>query len=366
MSGPRPLNDLASAWLSIDLKALAHNYTLLTNRTNPNCQAAGIVKADAYGLGVAQIVSVLEKQNCPFYFVATPDEAFDLRSMTDKPVAVLNGIFPGTEKDYLHHNLTPVLNSLSAIESWQTVAKQNETNLPAIIHCDTGMNRLGLGSDEIEKFFERSSQYKNLTIKLIMSHFACADEQENTMTHTQYERFVKIAKHFPQAQKSLANSAGIFRSPDYHFDMVRPGMALYGLNPTPEINNPMKPIVTLKTRILQLRTAPKGENVGYGATHRIEKNTTLATVALGYADGFLRALGNKGILYYKGSPCPIVGRVSMDLVTVDMGDKTPLENEKLEVIGPHQSADDLAKAAGTIGYEVLTNLGTRYQRRYLS
>jgi alanine racemase len=355
--------------LRIDLAALAENYGRVTAQIGENCQAGAAVKADAYGLGAAQIVPALETQNCPYYFVATLSEAIALREVTDKVIFVLGGFVPDCMIDYLHYKIIPVLNSLHDIANWQKVAREKERTLNAIIHIDTGMNRLGLGRDELPTLLENAKELlEGINVLYFMSHFASADESDDEgLTARQYSDLMKIREAFPDTRLSLANSAGIFRAPEYHLDMVRPGMCLYGLNPMPDKPNPMKPVVSLSVPVLQLREVAVGETVGYGASHHFDGATSVATVALGYADGFLRALSNRGTLYFNGQPCPIVGRVSMDLVTIDIGGlaQKPVPGDMVEVIGSRQSADDLALCAGTIGYEILTSLGARYAREYI-
>lgn len=377
MNNPAPLHiekqhSTASAWLSIDLGALALNYNIFRDMAEDGCEVAGVIKADGYGLGVDQVLAALESQDCPFYFVATLDEALHVRRLTQKPVAVLGGLYRGAEEEYIHHNITPVLNSLHDIDLWRMTATQHGIALPAIVHFDTGMSRLGLGRDETAELHERLERLEGLHIAYMMTHLACADEKDHPMTAQQYELFTQACAPFPQVKKSLCNSSGAFRAQAYHFDLIRPGMALYGLNPTPEKQNPMRPVVSLQARILQVRTVKKDESVGYGATYRFNKETKVATVALGYGDGFLRALSSRpdrlARLYYNGTPCPIIGRVSMDAVTIDVGhlDDVPEPGDAVEVMGPHQDADALASAAGTIGYEILTDLGKRYHRDYVS
>jgi len=365
---PHDRNDeiSACAWLSIDLKALAANYNIFKGMA----AAGGVIKADGYGLGVAQVFAALENQGCPFYFVATVDEALQLRALTRKPVAVLGGLYDGAEDIYAQENIIPVLNSLAQIGRWREMAEQRGIALPALIQFDTGMNRLGLGRDETAKLHAEPERLKGLNVLYMMSHFACADEEGHAMNEEQHKRFIAATAPFPSIKKSLANSAGAFRSSAYHFDLLRLGMALYGLNPTPEKANPMKPVARLDARILQVRNVSKNETVGYSATYRFEKNTRVATVALGYADGFLRSLSSRAErtahLYYNGVPCPLIGRVSMDAVTLDVGHIANIQaGEIVEVMGPHQDADTLAAAAGTIGYEILTDLGRRYHRKYL-
>jgi alanine racemase len=354
----------SSAILTIDLNAVAHNYNLLKSKVGPDCRVAGVVKADAYGIGMEKVWAVLENQGCPFYFVATPDEGLALRALTRKPIGVFGGIFTDAADEAIRHSLIPVLNSLHAIDEWRGLAARHGIPLPAILHFDTGMNRLGLGAEETAALLDNPARLAGLKPQVIMSHFACADEEGHAATPQQYERFAALADKFPNAVASLANSSGIFGDARFHFGMVRPGMALYGLNPTPETVNPMKPVAALEAQILQVRRARKGESVGYGASHTLDQDTQLATVGLGYADGLLRSLSGSGKLFYKGKPCPIVGRVSMDLTVIDMGRLSPNPGEMVEVLGPCQSADDLAADAGTIGYEILTALGKRYRRVY--
>lgn len=363
-----------SGHLTIDLKALADNYRLFQEQVGANCQVAGVVKADAYGLGLKPVVEKLTALNCPQFFVATLDEALQVRQVnSETPVAVLGGLFHGAEKEYIENNIMPVLNTPEEILRYAELSKNENQKLPAIIHFDTGMNRLGLSADETKDLIDNQDRIDGIDTKYIMSHFVSADdahagdENGQKITALQASRFADIAKHFPDIKKSLANSPGLFRDKNYHYDMTRPGFSLYGGNPTPEQSNPVRRVVDLSVRILQIRLCKKGESIGYGASHVFEKDTVTATAGMGYADGFLRSGSNKAMLYYNGAPCPVIGRVSMDLVTVDLSalQTPPQASESLEVLGPHQSVDDLAAAAGTIGYEVLTSLGKRYAREYI-
>ncbi len=351
----------ANAVLEIDLGALAANIRLLQDKSGP-AKLAGVVKANAYGLGLAQVAAVHRALGTETFFVATLDEGVALRALTGPgcEIAVLSGLLPGMETVFAHHALTPVLNSLEQIRSCRTG--------PAMLHIDTGMRRLGLDSNETKAVLDRPDMLKGLNLTAILSHFACADEpDQSSLTRNQYEQFMHFSALFPGIRRSLSNSAGIFASPDYHLDLVRPGMAVYGLNPVPQHPNPMNPVVGLKVRVLQVRDALAGESVGYGAVYRCTEKRRIATVALGYADGFLRSLSNRGKLFWRGQACPIAGRVSMDLVTLDVTQITgpePVAGDWVEVIGPHQDADALAAQAGTIGYEILTGLGDRYHRVY--
>ena len=357
-----------SGILSINLKALADNYRLFQDKVGEGRHVAGVVKADAYGLGLKPVVETLIDLKCPQFFVATLEEAIALRNINAQvPVAVLGGLFIGAEEDYTAHHITPVLNTPDDIARWSKQAKTKQDMLGGIIHFDTGMNRLGLSKDEAHALIEKPEMLDGINVQYVMTHFACADEKDHPLTKKQAHDFANLAQHFPNAQKSLANSPGLFVDDAYHHDMVRPGYALYGGNPTPHTNNPMRSVVDLSVCILQIRLCKKGESIGYGASHVFEQDTMTATVALGYADGFLRSGSNKAMLYFNGQPCPVIGRVSMDLVTVDLSGiegPPPKQGDALEILGENQNIDDLADAAGTIGYEILTSLGKRYHRSY--
>ncbi len=354
--------DKFPATLVIDLDRIKKNYHIFCDLAGDSCAVSGVVKADGYGLGAAPVAAVLNEEGCRDYFVATPEEGAEIREIVaaDSRIYVLNGYYRGFEAEYAHYNLIPVLNSLEEIGRYK--------NGPCVLHFNTGMNRLGIGAAETKKILDDKSVLKGKEVHCVMSHFACADEKDHPMNRTQFEKFSQIAKHFPGAKKSMANSAGAFLSSDYHFDMIRPGAGIYGLNPQNDKENPVQGVVELRAQILQTVPVAKGETVGYGASYKFEKDTVLATVSLGYADGILRSSSDKGHLFWNGVALPVRGRVSMDLLTVDLGglpeQGRPRAGDELEVIGPHQSADKLAAAAGTIGYEILTSLGLRYERVY--
>jgi alanine racemase len=356
--------------LEINLKALKNNYRLIKGLVK-KAEVSGVVKANGYGLGAEEVVKALYEEGCRTFFVAHADEALKIYSLRpDIHVYVLNGLMTGDIQEFASYpNITPVLNSLRDIKVWQEMAKKADKKLPAVIHVDTGMNRLGLGTDERNILLnDKESLLEGLDIHFIMSHFSSADEKDHPETPRQAKEFKEIMSHFPSIKGCLCNSAGIFVSSEYHYDHVRPGMALYGLNPTPHQKNPMEQVVRLSTKILNIQTIKAGEHVGYGASYRSEKGETVATANLGYADGFLRSLSNKGHLYWNGQACPIRGRVSMDLVTVSIDhlQEKPQIGDMLEVIGPSQDADALADISRTIGYEILTSLGTRYKKKYIN
>ena len=361
------LSPTSPAILQISVSGIIENYRTIRKLTRAD--VAPVLKADAYGLGAAQVFNALRKEGAERFFAATPDEGAQLRALDDTAaIFILGGFYKGADDAYLSGSLAPVLNSLEEIGRWNALCKKSGRKLPAAIHFDTGMNRLGLGKDETLTLIADSSLTANLDLQLILSHFACSDEKDHYMNAHQAAIFAKIAAHFPDVPKSLCNSSGIFHDPSWHYDMVRTGFALYGGNPTPEATNPMRRVVDLSVRILQTRCVKAGENAGYGASHTFQNDTTLATVALGYADGFYRAGSNRAKLFWNGQACPVVGRVSMDLVIVDIGGvkaTLPQAGDLLEVLGPHQSVDDLAHDLGTIGYEILTSLGKRYARSHI-
>lgn len=358
-----------SGILTINLAAIRENYRFLKQKVGPSCVVSAVVKANAYGLGAETVAKTLLEEGARVFFVASIEEAVALRSVSeDIEIYVLNGFIEDQAQMYLDYNLIPVLDDFNEIRGLGALAKAQGRALPAALHFNTRMNRLGIGSVEAKELFAHMEMLDGLELKYIMSHLACADEPDHEMNARQLAEFQAISSHFPDVPKSFANSSGIFLGEAYHFDMVRPGMALYGLNPVPHTDNPMRSVVSLDIPILRRRRVYAGASVGYGASYHFEKETELATISAGYADGLFWSLQNSGSLYWRGYECPIRGRVSMDLTTVDLSavpaDQYPKPGDKMEVLGPHQSADQLGKAAGTIGYEVLTRLGRRYERHY--
>lgn len=338
------------------------NWRLLAARAAP-AEAAAVVKADAYGLGAEPVSRALWAAGCRSFFVATLDEGVDLRrTLPDGRIFVLGGVLHGTVAALATHRLTPVLNSLEQIAAWAVTGGE------AALHLDTGMSRLGLEAAAVARLAAEPSLLAGIRPVLVMSHLACADESGAAMNEAQLSAFCHLSAAFPGWPRSLSASSGIFLGPAYAFDLVRPGAALYGLNPTPGIPNPMVQVVRLQGKIVQVRDVDSPMTVGYGATHRIARRGRIATVAVGYADGYFRALGNRGHGVIEGVEVPLVGRVSMDLTTFDVGG-LPAEavrpGDLIELIGPSHDLDALAAEAGTIGYEILTALGRRHHRRYV-
>jgi alanine racemase len=372
---PPDPEDAASetAILTIDLDALVANYRRLRDLAAP-AECAAVVKADAYGIGMAQAAAALARGGCKTFFVATLAEAKQLRALLPGvTIYVFSGLMPGSAEIYRAHDLRPVLNNAEEIEEWASYCMARSEKLACAVHIDTGMNRLGLSAGEVEHVAASHELWKALTLSLVMSHLACADEPDHPKSEAQRQVFDRLRARLPRAMGSLANSAGILLGPDFTYDLVRPGIALYGGHPRREGENPFQPVVHLKGRILQLRAVAAGETIGYGATRTTERPSRVAVVSVGYADGFFRALSTKdgeaGFRAYAGPhPAPVLGRVSMDLITVDVSDVPEPFSRRgawVELIGPNVPARDMAHHAGTIDYEVLTNLGRRALRRYL-
>jgi alanine racemase len=353
----------------IDLRAVRENYRTLKNILGDKSECAGTVKANAYGLGAVKVAEALAKEGCKKFFVATFEEAIKIRSvLKDETIYVLHGVYPHQEELFLEYKLTPVLNHLFQIEVWNKFALSNNLILPAIIHIDTAMSRLGVNEEDIEFLVNNKERLAGIELLYIMSHLASADELTSPLNKMQLEKLKQLASYFPNIPLSLCNSSGIFLGEEYHLDLCRPGCALYGLNPTPYSVNPMKPVVKLLAKILQIRHLKKDTTVGYSATFTAKAGSKLATISFGYADGYLRSLGNNSYCYIAGYKAPIIGRVSMDLITIDV---TDIPEDKIylgaevELLGENVTPDNIATQAGTLGYEILTNLGDRYKRIYL-
>lgn len=347
----------SNAVLSVDLDAIAGNWLMIKSRLATGCRAAAVLKADGYGLGAVPVAKALHKAGCTRFFVATLDEGVALRAgLPEGEVIVLNGVAAETVAVFRQHRLTPMLNSLDQLAAWKDAG-------PCALHIDTGMSRLGITLAEARTLTAPSG------LLLISSHLACADEPDQPMNRRQLEEFAALRPLFSGVEASLAASSGIFLGPEWHADWVRPGAALYGVNPTRGVANPMAQVIRLEAKILQVREIDQGRTVGYGATHRAGGKTLLATIAVGYADGLMRCLSNRGHGYVGDKRVPLVGRISMDLTVFDVTgvpESDLAEGAVIELIGQRNSVDDLAEAAGTIGYEILTSLGPRLHRRYLS
>ncbi|GAB1715875.1 MAG: alanine racemase [Nitrobacter sp.] len=358
--------------LTVDLDAIVANWRKLEKTAVP-AECAAVVKADAYGCGAGPVVRALGAAGCKTLFVATLGEARVVRSAAPSAdLYVLDGLFQNCSEAFAAINCRPVIGDLNELAEWDAFCRRTGWAGGAAIHIDTGMNRLGLTLDEAQALIPRIDAGDH-GITLVMSHLACAEALHHPLNARQVAAFREIASRFSGVPASLANSSGIFLGPQYPFDLVRPGAALYGVNPTPESENPMQPVVELKARIVQTRTIGKGESVGYGATWTARRETRLAIVAAGYADGYFRAGGsNDGTrgadVVIAGKRCPVAGRISMDLMAVDITDlpsrAVVRRGDLATLIGESITVDELAHHFGTIGYEVLTSLGDRYNRIY--
>jgi alanine racemase len=361
------------AVLEIDLSAIAENWRLLRELAAP-AGCAAVVKADAYGLGVRPVGAALAAAGCRQFFVATLGEAIALRETLRKncEIAVLNGPVPGSAEEFAEYRLIPVLNDPGQIADWQALGTRRG-RLPAILQIDTGMARLGLTPREFDGFVEAPAIcHGAIRWRALLSHLACADTPSHPLNDMQRDRFAAAHARLAKVRStrwpaSLAASSGIFLGRRFHFDLVRPGAALYGVNPQPGTPNPMQQVVRLAGRILQIREVDEGQPVGYGAAHVMAAAGRLATVAIGYADGWLRSTSHRGAGEIGGRRVPLLGRVSMDLAIFDVSAVDPAIARPggfIEFLGKTHGVDAAAGEAGTIGYELLAALGQRYHRVY--
>jgi alanine racemase len=362
--------------LTINLKAVVDNWNLLNQKIGSDSRCAAVVKANAYGLGVEPISKALFESGCRVFFVATLDEGIELRSLLAElecDIIVFGGLFYDTDDEccsssWARYSLTPVLYSIDHLARWFSFSSLAQKVLPSVVKVDTGMHRLGLSMREFSQQLE-SGLIGDLQPTYVMSHFACADEPAHPLNRLQIIAFrdcvANIKSRLPNIQTSMCNSAGIFLDEEVGCDLARPGIALYGGNPNSSSPNPMQSVVKLELGVMQVKVIEAGESVGYGASYVAQSKTRLAIVSGGYADGLHRALSNTGFAYCNGKKVPIVGRVSMDTMVFDVTKVLDSDFSIIDVLGEDQTIDDLASAAGTISYEILTSLGSRFQRDYV-
>lgn len=346
---------MAQAQLTIDLGALVRNWQALSALA-PGAEAAAVVKADAYGLGLERVAPALVAAGCRSFFVASAEEGARLRPLAGEVAAiyVLCGYLPADQPLLRAHDLWPVLGTTAQI----TTFISDLPGHPCAIHVDTGMNRFGLKSSSL---LAVGLQTSRLDLRLVISHLACSDESWHMMNGDQLAEFQAMTRSLDGIPRSLANTGGVLLGTPYHFDMVRPGIGIYGGLPFKDA----EPVVHLSLPVLQVSDLLPGESVGYGAAFVARRASRIATLAAGYGDGLHRALGDRGFLFAGHIPCPVAGRVSMDMVSVDVTELDTVP-DRFEVLGRYQSVDGLAAAAGTIGYEILTALGSRYSRTYVN
>ncbi|MEG3164829.1 alanine racemase [Sphingomonas sp. PB2P19] len=359
----RTADRAAMTRLTIDLAAIVRNYRRIAALA-PNSTVAAVVKADAYGIGAARVAAALAAAGCRHFFVAHLSEVAAVRAAAPAgtPIYVLNGLVAGAEADCAALGAIPVLNSLAQLAAWRAQGP----GLPAIVQVDSGMQRLGLSADEIGQLATAPALLDGIDLRYVMSHLACADEPDSPANARQRERFASICAELPLSPRSLANSGGAFLGADYHFDLLRPGIALYGGSPRPGVT--MDPVVSLSAAIIQTRVVPAGTGIGYGLTAAADHPRVIATIGVGYADGWPRRLGGRGSAFVGDTRVPIVGRISMDSLLIDVSaipDEARQAGAAVELLGPHQTIDDVARDADTISYEILTQLGARYARHYV-
>jgi alanine racemase len=361
----------AGGVLSIDLQALQENYQSIKRHVSP-AQCGASVKANAYGIGMEPAARALRAAGCRVFFVALAEEGRALRSiLPDAEIYVLSGLFRGEARFFSDHRLRPVLNQTTEIEEWVKWCKEQGKKLPAAIHIESGINRLGIDAAQLKTLARTAELLSQFELSLVISHLAKADEPQDAFNQKQLEQFESSRRLLPRAPASLANSPGAFLPAAYHFDLVRPGIALYGGNPFLHRLNPFKPVARMEARILQVKSIGKGATVGYGGSWTARRPTQIAIIAAGYADGYPRACSSPAhagaaSVWVKGQFAPVVGRVSMDMITVDVTDVAgQIEcGDMVELMGAHVTVDDIARWAGTIPYEILTRLGSRYPRLY--
>ena len=360
-----------NTFLDIDLKSINKNYKIIQKKVGKQCLVAATVKANAYGLGAKKIIPSLIKSGCKYFFVATTNEAIHLRQMNKKIyIFILNGLIAKDIKLIHMYNLIPVINNLKQLRKIEKFQNSKNLKLKIALHFDTGMSRLGFDKNETQTLIKHKSiLIKKSKIFLVMSHLSCADEKKSKFNKKQLDKFNSIKLHFPDCLHSIANSAGILLGKKYHLDMVRPGISLYGGRAQKNEKNIYHNVVTLKAKLIQVREIYKGDTIGYGATYRAKTTMKIGTLGFGYADGFNRLFSNNYKVRLKNKKINILGRVSMDLTTIDLtGIKRHenIMNEEFEIIGNNYTINTIAELINTIPYEVLTNLGKRYQRRYIS
>jgi len=368
---PTP-EDLAGAVLTIDLVALKENWRRLNTRAGKaECGAA--VKGNAYGLGIEPVAKALWEAGCRSFFVARPKEGEELRGLLpEATIYILDGLFAGQAEFYAKLNLCPALISIEEAREWAAFGRVYGRKLPCAIHVDTGINRLGFSMAEFDSLLADRFTMDGLNVTLLMSHLACADEPDHQLNQHQRAAFASVRAKLPGVAASLANSSGVFLGDGFTHDLVRPGIALYGGNPTPNVANPMLPVAILEGAVLQLRDVAAGDTVGYSATWKADGPSRIAVLGAGYKDGVPRALSSRepqgpAQVFINGRRCPVIGRISMDMMGIDITDLpagSVRRGTRAEILGRHIGIDEAASWAGTISYELLTRLGSRYARLY--
>lgn len=363
----------ATGRVTVDLEQLAHNWRALARFVGPSACGA-VVKANAYGLGANRVIPALARAGCETFFIATPSEGEQARKLApDANIFALDGLLPGAADDFARDRIMPALSTLADIEAWAGLGASRGKRLACAIHIDSGLNRLGLTARDARRLASNSTLLNAIDVRLVMSHLACADNAADPKNRDQLLAFETLSALFRGIPRSLSASDGLMLGKPFHFDLVRPGYALYGGQASAAHRAPVAPVVTVTARILAINDVPPGETVGYAASWRARRASRIATVAAGYADGVPRSASftdgkPRGHVIIAGKKAPIVGRVSMDLITADVTDLDDASikgGDEAILYGPGLTIEDAGFDAGTIGYEILTRLGPRFERVYL-
>lgn len=358
-------------FLNIHLDKIQENYKIIKKQTHSNCEIAAVIKANAYGFGQEYVVNALYKIGCRKFCVAVIEEALQITTQYDDiTVYIMHGVHSReTALIAVAKGFVPVLNTLEQIYIWNEVARMQNLQLPALLQIDTGMGRFGLSEKQIDKVVNEPQIMSHIKVEYIMSHMSCAEQPHHPLTQNQLALLKKYLSLFPQTKVTFANSAGIFLGEKFQFDMVRPGCALYGINPTSNYENPMHSVVELYGHIAQKNVIEREQFIGYRAQYRVQKDDKVIVVECGYADGYMRSLSNKGICYANGYFMPVAGIISMDVVMIDasiLPEEVFQSITHVELLGEHITIDDVAKHANTISYEILTTrFGNRCKRYYI-
>jgi alanine racemase len=361
----------ASAVLYVDLRAIKENYKKICAHLGSKTLCAAVVKSDAYGLGVAPIVKALHLAGCRHFFCSYLDDALKIRqefANSDVVVYVLNGVFPKTEHLFHENAITPCLISKDHVDRWVAYGKKISQKLPCIIHVDTGMGREGLAVEEFMMLYDlEKEKLEALDIHFLMSHLANSNTPNNRKNIIQLDRFQLLLSRMPNLKATLANSSGLALGPQYHFDMVRPGMALYGYKGLNYADLYLSPTLSVQGRVLLTRSLTGGESIGYNSTFTCQRDTKVALISVGHGDGVLRAISNRGGILINGHMTPLIGAVSMDTMMVDITSHptgTVHADMWVELYGDIESVNRFAESEGTSVYELMVRHGQRFQRIY--
>lgn len=366
LAAPGDLAPHATASMTVDLGAVAYNFKRIARFVGPNTRVAGVIKANAYGFGVSQVAPTLYGEGCRDFFVANVDEALEVRPLLDLDATIycMNGLQKGAEPLFEEHGFIPTLLSPEQALNWNQRARLSGKRLKAALHIDSGLSREGMTDAEV---IALAPQLDALEVVLLMSHLASADEIQNPSNAEQRARFLELSSYFPNIQKSLANSHGISFGPAFHFELVRPGMALFGYCSSLNHKLQLKPALTLRARIVRHRTLMPGQAVGYNALFKAQEEMTIALLNVGYADGIIRSLTNKGFVDVGGYKAPIVGKISMDFTTIDISaipKHLTAPGSWVEIVHGADQFEAFSDAGGTCTYEITTSLSKRFHRLY--